>query len=142
MPVANSFKCARNGQGEPVVQLSADQRREILNIVKRDNCDMFLQYIDAATSDYLMWEFMRRLQQRTVRYVNTGRGQPPDRLRRKLAWRIATAYKHTFHKRPSLSGNTRFNKIMQIVFDAAGCAVESKRHCEILRKALQMKLSE
>jgi hypothetical protein len=89
-----------------------------------------------------MWEFMRRLPQRTVRYVNTGRGQPPDRLRRKLAWRIATAYEHTFHKRPSAWDNTRFNKIMQIVFEAAGCAVDSKRHREILLKALQMSISE
>ena len=138
----NPFKCAKNGQGKPVIQLSEDQRQEIIDIVKRDDCELFLQFIDAAASDYRMWEFMRRLPQRTVRYVNTGRGQPPDRLRRKLAWRIASAYQGTFHKKPSPWDNTRFNKIMRIVFDAADCAVDNKRHREILKKALQKNIAE
>ena len=142
MSGANPFRCAKNGQSEPVVQLSKYQRQEIRRIVKRDDCDLFLQYLDAAASDYWFWEHMRRLPQRTVRYVNTGRGQPPDRLRLKLAWRIASAYRGTFNKNPSPWRETSFNQIMQVVFDAAGCDVEDKRRREILRKALQKKLPE
>jgi len=139
---ANPFKCAKNEQGNPIVQLSADQRRRIRGIVRHDDCDLFLHYLDAAVSDYWGWEHMRRLPQRTVRYVNTGRGQPPDRLRLKLAWRIASAYRGSFNKNPSPWHETSFNQIMQVVFDAAGCDVEDKRRREILRKALQKKLPE
>jgi len=137
------FNCPKNRQGEPIVRLSADQREEICGIVRRDDCGLFLHYLDFIASSYAFHSLLLKNSQlsyktggpRTVRYASYKRGRPKDFGRIRMARCVATAYKATFKKRPAPSDNTRFNKIMAIVFDAAGCATGEKERRKILQAA-------